>query len=76
MKKIDNEIFPFQNIEQIREWKNKFIDEIEWKRYKEVWIVESDFSYPEVRNIKKMASGKVVCARNLKSLIGKVGGIM
>lgn len=75
-KKIDNEIFPFQNIEQIREWKKDFVDEIEWKRYQEVWIVESDFSYPEVMNIKKMASSKVVCACNLKSLIRKVGGIM
>ncbi len=75
-KKIDNDIFPFQNIEQIREWKNEFVDEIEWKRYKEVWIVESDFTYPEVMSIKKAANGRVVCARNLKSLIGKVGGIM
>lgn len=74
-KRIDIEIFPLHNIEQIKEWKNDFENEIEWKSYQEIWIVESDFSYPEVINIKRMANGKVVCARNLKSLIEKVGGI-
>lgn len=74
-KKIDNEIFPFQKIEQKNEWRNEFADKIDWQTYREVWIVESDFSYPEVISIKKMADGKVICARNLKSLIAKVGGI-
>lgn len=74
-KKIDVEIFPLHNIEQIKEWKNEFINEIKWKDYQEIWIVESDFSYPEVLSIKKMTNGKVVCARNLKSLIEKVGGV-
>ncbi|MBD5448923.1 MAG: hypothetical protein HDR28_01945 [Lachnospiraceae bacterium] len=74
-KKIDNQIFPFQKIEQKDEWRNEFAAEIDWQTYQEVWIVESDFSYPEVMDIRKMADGKVVCARNLKSLITKVGGI-
>ncbi len=74
-KKIDIEIFPLHNIDQIKEWKNEFINEIKWKDYQEIWIIESDFSYPEVLSIKKMSNGKVVCARNLKSLIEKVGGV-
>lgn len=73
-KKIDNEIFPLKKLEQIDEWRDEFVDEIEWKKYQEVWIVESDFCYPEIMNIRKMASGNVVHARSLKSLIMKVGG--
>ena len=73
-KKIDVEMFPQYYIQQVREWKNEFVDEIEWKKYQKIWIVESDFSYSEVTNIKKMANGKVVLARNLKSLMEKVGG--
>lgn len=74
-KKIDNELFPFKKIEQVCEWKNEFVDEIEWEKYQEVWIVESDFSYPEVMKIREKSNRKVVCARNVKSLIEKVGGI-
>lgn len=77
-KKIDIEIFPFRKIEQMGEWRNEFADEIGWEKYQEVWIVESDFSYPEVMditNIIKKVNGKVVRAHNLKSLIAKVGGI-
>lgn len=73
-RKVDNEMFPFHKIEQVSEWRNEFLDEVDWNKYQEVWIVESDFSYPEVLKIKKMAKGKIVCARNLKSLIGKAGG--
>lgn len=73
-KKIDIEMFPLYNIEQVREWRNEFVDEIEWKGYQKIWIVESDFNYSEVVEIKKMAKGKVVAARNLKSLMEKVGG--
>lgn len=77
-KKIDIEKFPFRKIEQMGEWRNEFTDEIEWEKYQEVWIVESDFSYPEVMDITKIikkVNGKVVRAHNLKSLIAKVGGI-
>ncbi len=73
-KKLDIEMFPMYNIKQVKEWKNEFEKEIEWKEYQKVWILESDFSYPEVLNIKKMANGEVVRAHNLRSLIDKVGG--
>lgn len=74
-RKIEKGMFPLQKIEQISVWRNELVDEIEWKKFKEVWIIESDFSFPEVMEIRKMANGNVTCVRNMKSLIEKVGGI-
>ena len=73
-KEIDEEMLPFYNIEWIGEWNNDYVKTIDWIKYREVWIVESDFSYSEIKTIKKMAKGKVIIARNTNMLIARVGG--
>lgn len=73
-KEIDEEMFPFYNIEWIGEWNNDYVKTIDWIKYREVWIAESDFSYSETKTIKNMAKGKVIIARNTNMLIAKVGG--
>lgn len=74
-RKINYNTFPFYNIQQIVDWKDDYIYNQELKEYNEIWIIESDYTYPEVQKIKKMTRGKIVLAHNLKSLIEKVGGI-
>ena len=73
-KEIDKEMFPFYNVEWICEWKNDYVETIDWIKYREVWIAESDFSYSETKTIKNLAKGKVIIARNTNMLITKVGG--
>ena len=73
-KEIDKEMFPFYNVEWICEWKNDYVETIDWIKYSEVWIAESDFSYSETKTIKNLAKGKVIIARNTNMLITKVGG--
>lgn len=73
-KEIDEEVFPFYNIEWIGEWNNDYVKTIDWIKYREIWIAESDFSYSETKTIKSMAKGKVIIARNTNMLIAKVGG--
>ncbi len=73
-RKIDEEVFPFYNIEWIGEWNNDYVKTIDWIKYREIWIAESDFSYSETKTIKSMAKGKVIIARNTNMLIAKVGG--
>ena len=67
-------MFPFYNIEWIGEWNNDYVKTIDWIKYREIWIAESDFSYSETKTIKSMAKGKVIIARNTNMLIAKVGG--
>lgn len=73
-KEINKDIFPFYNIEWISEWNKDYVKAIDWMKYHEIWIAESDFSYSEVKYIKSMAKGKVITARNKNMLISKVGG--
>lgn len=73
-KEINKDIFPFYNIEWISEWNKDYVEIIDWMKYREIWIAESDFSYSEVKMIKDMAKGKVIVARNTNMLISKVGG--
>ena len=73
-KEIDEEMFPCYNIEWISEWNNDYVKTIDWIKYREVWIAESDFSYSETKIIKNMAKGKVIIARNTNMLIARVGG--
>lgn len=73
-KEIDKEMFPFYNVEWICEWKNDYVETIDWIKYSEVWIAESDFSYSETKTIKNLVKGKVIIARNTNMLITKVGG--
>lgn len=74
-RKIDYSIFPFYNIEQIVEWKDDYIDNMDCRKYCEIWIIESDYTYPEVQKMKKITNNKIILTHNLKSLIEKVGGI-
>ena len=71
---IEKELFPFYNVEQIGEWKDEYEKAIKWNEYREIWIVETDFNYPEVLKIKKLPCKKIVLSHNVKSLIEKVGG--
>ena len=73
-KQINKDIFPFYNIKWLDEWKQEYVKIIDWTKYYEIWIVESDFSYSEVKSIKGMAKGKVITARNISMLITKIGG--
>lgn len=74
-KKIINcSIFPLKRIEQLSSCEEQILQDIDWKCYSEIWIIESDFSYSEVLKIKRASQIKVICARNLKSLIEKMGG--
>ena len=74
-KAIDQKIFPFHKVEQLFEWKDEYEKNINWNDYREIWVVETDFNYPEVLKIKKLPCKKIVLSHNVKSLIEKVGGI-
>lgn len=74
-KMIDKEMFPFYQIEQLRDWKEEYEKEIHWNDYREVWLMETDFNYSDVVKIKKLPCKKFVLCHNVKSLIDKVGGI-
>lgn len=74
-KTIDKKIFPFHNIEQLYEWKDEYEKAINWNDYREIWVIETDFNYPEVLKIKKSPCKKIVMSHNVKALIEKVGGI-
>lgn len=73
-KSINSNIFPLKRIEQLNDCEEQTLQDIDWKSYSEVWIIESDFSYSEVLKIKRASQVKVICVRNLKSLIEKMGG--
>ncbi|MDO4295148.1 MAG: hypothetical protein Q4D90_03200 [bacterium] len=74
-KQLNSGMFPLNRIEQHREWEPELAETVDWKEYREIWVTECDFSYPEVCLIRKAARGKLVVARNLSALITKVGGI-
>lgn len=73
-KEIDKEMFPFYNIEYISEWNKDYVNKIDWIKYYKIWIAENDFSYAETKTIKNVVKGKVIAARNLNTLIAKIGG--
>ncbi|MDO4338447.1 MAG: hypothetical protein Q4C91_10215 [Eubacteriales bacterium] len=73
-KNINESIFPLKRIEQLNSCEEQILQDIGWKCYSEIWIIESDFSYSEVLKIKRASQVKVICVRNLKSLIEKRGG--
>ena len=73
-KNIDKERFPFYNVEQLCEWTDEYLDNIKWNEYKEIWVIESDFSYSEVLKMKKLPCNKIILNHNMKALIEKVGG--
>lgn len=73
-KSIDNSLFPLYRIEQYHEWIEENKKNIKWDEYQEIWVVETDFNYPEVMAIKNMPHKKLVLSCNIKSLIEKVGG--
>ena len=74
-KGINKDIFPFYNIEQLYKWSYAYEEVIKRDKYKEIWIIETDFSYSEVMKMKRLPCDKIVLKSNIKSLIEKVGGV-
>ena len=74
-KDINKDIFPFYNIEQLYKWSDAYEETIKGDKYKEIWIIETDFSYSEVMKMKRLPCDKIVLKSNIKSLIEKVGGV-
>ena len=74
-KDINKDNFPFYNIEQLYKWSDAYEETIKGDKYKEIWIIETDFSYSEVMKMKKLPCDKIVLKSNIKSLIEKVGGV-
>lgn len=74
-KDINKDIFPFYNIEQLYKWSDAYEETIKGDKYKEIWIIETDFSYSEVMKMKKLPCDKIILKSNIKSLIEKVGGV-
>lgn len=73
-KDINKDNFPIYNIDQLHEWSDEYEESIKWGEYKEVWVIETDFSYSEVVKMKRLPCDKIILKRNIKSLIEKVGG--
>lgn len=74
-KEIKKEDFLFYNVEQIYNWMDEYEITVEWDKYKEIWIIETDFNYTEVVKMKKLPCKNIIIKRNVKSLIEKVGGL-
>ena len=74
-KSINKDIFPFYNIKQLYKWSDAYEEVIKRDKYKEIWIIETDFSYSEVMKMKRLPCDKIVLKSNIKSLIEKVGGV-
>ena len=73
-RNINKDNFPFYNVEQLYKWSDEYEDIIKQNEYKEIWIIETDFSYAEVVKMKRLACDKIILKRNMKALIEKVGG--
>lgn len=73
-KDINKDNFPFYNVEQLYKWSDECEETIKRDKYKEIWIIETDFSYSEVMKMKRLPCDKIVLKSNIKSLIEKVGG--
>lgn len=73
-RNINKDNFPFYNVEQLYKWSDEYEDIIKPKEYKEIWIIETDFSYAEVVKMKRLPCDKIILKSNIKSLIEKVGG--
>ena len=73
-RKISRDNFPFYNIKQLYEWSDEYESTIKWNEYKEIWVIETDFSYSEVIKMKKIQCKRIILSHNIKSLIEKVGG--
>ena len=74
-KQINKDNFPFYDVSQLSVWKDEYEQNIDWSKYREIWIIEADFNYPEVIRMKNLPCKKIILSRNVKSLIEKVGGI-
>lgn len=73
-KDINKDNFPFYNVDQLRQWSDECEETIKKNAYKEIWIIETDFSYSEVVKMKQLPCEKIVLKSNIKTLIEKVGG--
>lgn len=73
-KDINKDNFPFYNVEQLYKWSDAYEETIKRDRYKEIWIIETDFSYSEVMKMKRLPCDKIVLKSNIKSLMEKIGG--
>lgn len=73
-KTIDKNAFPFYNIEQLYEWNEDYETEINWRKYKQIWVIETEFSYLEVMKIKRLPCRKIVLSPNMKTLIERAEG--
>ena len=73
-KNINKDNFPFYNVEQLHNWSDAYEENIKRNEYKEIWIIETDFSYSEVMKMKRLPCDKILLKSNIKSLIEKVGG--
>lgn len=73
-KDINKDNFPFYNVDQLKQWSDECEETIKKNAYKEIWIIETDFSYSEVVKMKQLPCEKIVLKSNIKSLIEKVGG--
>lgn len=73
-KDINKDNFPFYNVEQLYKWSDTYEEAIKQEKYKEIWIIETDFSYSEVMKMKRLPCDKIVLKSNIKTLIEKVGG--
>ena len=73
-KDINKDNFPFYNVDQLKQWSDECEETIKKNAYKEIWIIEKDFSYSEVVKMKQLPCEKIVLKSNIKTLIEKVGG--
>ena len=73
-KDINKDNFPFYNVDQLKQWTDECEETIKKNEYKEIWIIETDFSYSEVVKMKHLPCEKIVLKSNIKTLIEKVGG--
>ena len=73
-KDINKDNFPFYNVDQLKQWSDECEETIKKNAYKEIWIIETDFSYSEVVKMKQLPCEKIVLKSNIKTLIEKVGG--
>lgn len=73
-KDINKDNFPFYNVDQLKQWSDECEETIKKNEYKEIWIIETDFSYSEVVKMKQLPCEKIVLKSNIKTLIEKVGG--
>ena len=62
-KDINKDNFPFYNVEQLYKWSDECEETIKRDKYKEIWIIEKDFSYSEVMKMKRLPCDKIVLKR-------------